>query len=128
MRVSFHQLMTLTCLILALSWCSVPVSGQITTSGEVTPTYDGSDPWQVPTIDVGFNGTGSIEVAGGSQIVTTLNSINHQFRLGGTSGGSGTLTVSDTGSQVTATRTVYRWFKWNWSGGHRERWSGYKHA
>ncbi len=103
MKTRDQIVLTQTCVLVVIALITSPVSGQITTSGQVTPTYDDSDPWLVPTIDVGFNGTGSIEVAGGSQIVTTLNSINHQFRLGGHSGSTGTLTVSDEGSQVAAT-------------------------
>jgi outer membrane autotransporter protein len=71
------------------------VAQSVTQTGDVSPTLSGTNP-QVNNLNIGQNGTGTVNVIGGATITST-SSLN----IGRTAGSDGTLTVQDRGSKVT---------------------------
>ena len=71
---------------------------QITTTLDVTPTYNGDDPWNVGFLGVGESAHGTLNIAGGSEVNNT-------------DGGIGAFLFSNGNAVVTGTNS-----RWNSSG------------
>ena len=70
---------------------------QITATGDYSPTYDGSDPWDMGSnAEIGITGVGSIEVASGSDILSSFAVV------GVNSGSTGSVLITGAGSTWTA--------------------------
>ncbi len=83
--------------------------GQIVPTGDVSPVYDNTDPWNVPggVLVVGDSGSGELDVLAGSNVITSTTTVGNQQGSNGIVrvDGSGTifdanfeLTVGDSGS------------------------------
>ncbi len=69
----------LDAIVLCMLWgiiSTCPASASITTTGNVSPTYDGNDPWILTSdLTVGQSADASILVSGGSQVQTLLGPV-----------------------------------------------------
>ena len=79
-----------------------PALSNITTSGEIDPTYDGSDPWNLSeSLNIGIILEGTMEISNGS----TVNSVRGY--IGKQAPGIGTVTVTNNDSLWNISKVLY---------------------
>jgi len=93
-KVTRHKLAaTILFLILIVSFFPVPATATITTSGDINPICDGSDPWNIPgELKVGIISDGTMTISDASAVSSTFGHIAY----GASS--TGIVTVAGTGS------------------------------
>ena len=89
-----RMLCLLAIVLMALCYCTDSSHAAVTPTGDVTPTYDGSDPWALGNkfLYVGDTGTGSLQIDSASVV---YNSYSY---LGYAPGAAGNVTVTGDGS------------------------------
>ena len=84
---------TILFLILIISVLPTPVTAIITTSGDIDPIYDGSEPWNIPgELKVGITSDGTMTISDASAVSSTFGHIAYE------SSGTGTVTVEGSSS------------------------------
>lgn len=87
--------------VMGLVICSA-AQASVSPTGEVTPTYDNSDPWNVAfELIVGETTAGSLVIDGTSEVTSSRGIIGDQ------AGSSGEVKVSDTGASWEVTTELY---------------------
>ena len=98
---------TILLLILIVSFFPVSVTATITTSGDINPIYDGSDPWNIPgELKIGMTSDGSMTISDASAVNSLIGYV-------GSAEGTGTVTICDSDSLWNNSSSLYVGYEGN---------------